>query len=241
METGYEANVPLETLYLSYCSHSLKTQDTMCCHSCVRKTLPQSKFKTTVAALTMAMVMILVYEVYAVTSNGSCFEHRKQPALRDTQALIQLMEPEGETLPEMVLYKPRHSKKKRIINSLSFVRKIVHRSERLHDKSAMHTPYSNTATIPPIPFMGNYTCRDKLCREFLSHFDKMCYTYCTERLAYHHEKEPALVSLKPGNCHFMNGTNRAAVALASFPGSGNTWVRGLLEQATGICTGIIII
>ena len=35
----------------------------------------------------------------------------------------------------------------------------------------------------------------------------------------------------------MNGTGRAAVALVSFPGSGNTWVRGLLEQASGICTG----
>ncbi len=27
--------------------------------------------------------------------------------------------------------------------------------------------------------------------------------------------------------------------LASSPGSGNAWVRGLLEQATGICTGSI--
>ena len=35
----------------------------------------------------------------------------------------------------------------------------------------------------------------------------------------------------------MNGTNWAAVALVSFPGSGNTWVRGLLQQATGVCTG----
>ena len=42
---------------------------------------------------------------------------------------------------------------------------------------------------------------------------------------------------KPGPCHFMDGSRRAAVALASFPGSGNTWVRGLLEKATGVCTG----
>ena len=41
----------------------------------------------------------------------------------------------------------------------------------------------------------------------------------------------------PGECHFMNGTKRAAVAVVSFPGSGNTWVRGLLQQATGVCTG----
>ncbi len=40
-----------------------------------------------------------------------------------------------------------------------------------------------------------------------------------------------------GECHFMNGRSRSAVALASFPGSGNTWARGLLERATGVCTG----
>ena len=40
-----------------------------------------------------------------------------------------------------------------------------------------------------------------------------------------------------GKCRFMDGTHRAPVALASMPGSGNTWVRGLLQQATGICPG----
>ena len=45
------------------------------------------------------------------------------------------------------------------------------------------------------------------------------------------------VTLPLEECHFMNGTNRAAVALVNFPGSGNTRVRGLLEQATGVCTG----
>ena len=41
-----------------------------------------------------------------------------------------------------------------------------------------------------------------------------------------------------GSCRFINGSRRAAVALVSFPGSGNTWVRGLLEKATGVCTGM---
>ena len=102
----------------------------------------------------------------------------------------------------------------------------------------LHNTHGNTATIPPIPFMGNYNCRDKQCREFLSKLDELCYKYCYERLLRRHEKEPDLVPLEPGRCHFMNATSRAAVALVSFPGSGNTWVRGLLEQATGICTGM---
>ena len=40
-----------------------------------------------------------------------------------------------------------------------------------------------------------------------------------------------------GGCRFMDGRKRAAVALVGFPGSGNTWVRGLLERTTGYCTG----
>ena len=32
-------------------------------------------------------------------------------------------------------------------------------------------------------------------------------------------------------------SSRAAVALNSQEGSGNTWLRGLLEKATGVCTG----
>lgn len=41
-----------------------------------------------------------------------------------------------------------------------------------------------------------------------------------------------------GRCRFMDGTHRAPVALASFPGSGNTWMRQLLQEATGICTSM---
>lgn len=38
------------------------------------------------------------------------------------------------------------------------------------------------------------------------------------------------------SCRFIGGSRRP-VALVSFPGSGSTWVRGLLEQVTGVCTG----
>ena len=46
-----------------------------------------------------------------------------------------------------------------------------------------------------------------------------------------------MVNITSGQCCFMDGSKRAAVALVSAPGSGNTWVRGLLEKATGVCTG----
>lgn len=49
--------------------------------------------------------------------------------------------------------------------------------------------------------------------------------------------------LNPCRCRMLSESqvshcsNRPRVALVSLPGSGNTWVRGLLEQATGYCTG----
>ena len=82
----------------------------------------------------------------------------------------------------------------------------------------------SVSTATSIPFMGNYNCTDGLCSHFVLH-GSSC------------RQSPLRFVTKKTGCHFMNGTNRAPVALVSFPGSGNTWVRGLLEQATGICTG----
>lgn len=80
---------------------------------------------------------------------------------------------------------------------------------------------------------GSYQCQREYCTEFLSQRDYWMHFSCTDRV----QKNNDLASLPDGRCHFMDGTRRAPVAIASFPGSGNTWVRGLLEKATGICTG----
>ena len=85
------------------------------------------------------------------------------------------------------------------------------------------------------------TCSDPVCLKYLTQLDKRNFETCASRARVRYRQLLKLndtdVTLPPGKCHFMNGTNREAVALVSFPGSGNTWVRGLLEQATGVCTG----
>lgn len=94
-------------------------------------------------------------------------------------------------------------------------------------------PSSRSSNFFSIPFMGNYNCQTPNCLEFLTRTDQVYYERCLAKVLHRHQASP----LAPAGCHFMDGRNRAAVALASFPGSGNTWLRGLLEQATGICTG----
>lgn len=46
-------------------------------------------------------------------------------------------------------------------------------------------------------------------------------------------------STKSDNNEFNEGGGKPIAALASFPGSGNTWLRYLLQQATGILTGSV--
>ena len=74
-------------------------------------------------------------------------------------------------------------------------------------------------------------CSDRLCTEFLSEEDKSHFRSCLQKVEAHKG------TVGEDHCRFMPQTHRAPVALASYPGSGNTWLRGLLETATGVCTG----
>ena len=86
--------------------------------------------------------------------------------------------------------------------------------------------------------MGNYNCSDDICSQFLN---KSIEYYECNRKSNGSLRDIKVLQRINGKCHFMDGSNRAPgpVGLISPPGSGNTWVRGLLEQATGICTGEI--
>ncbi len=89
------------------------------------------------------------------------------------------------------------------------------------------------APWPPkdVPDWLTDTCEDKLCMKYLSPADSNRFRRMT-----------LMTQSPPGpnpQCHFMDGRGRDPVGLVSVPGSGNTWIRGLLERATGICTGSI--
>ena len=74
-------------------------------------------------------------------------------------------------------------------------------------------------------------CSDQLCTEYLTKEDRARFDICLKKVESHDGH------VKDGQCRFMSQTHRPPVALASYPGSGNTWLRGLLERATGVCTG----
>lgn len=76
-------------------------------------------------------------------------------------------------------------------------------------------------------------CEDFACRDQLSSYDKLLYMSCVGKVkTFVGVKNPS-----DNGCRFFVTQSRKPVALISFPGSGNTWVRQLLESGSGICTG----
>ena len=81
-----------------------------------------------------------------------------------------------------------------------------------------------------------YGCSDPSCVERLSPASNLSYFLCLNK-SWNPDVDERYIN--KGCCHFLNVRDgeRESVLLASFPGSGNTWIRGLLERITGLCTG----
>lgn len=120
----------------------------------------------------------------------------------------------------------------------------------LQPASAKNHSQNKPITLPQLPSLKSPSpspeppqqpkCRKPHCAEFLSRADEIRQRSCYNEIAKNHRGVPPkqLQSMVLENdCNFMNGGKRDPVALASAEGSGNTWIRGLLEKVTGICTG----
>ena len=73
-------------------------------------------------------------------------------------------------------------------------------------------------------------CTEPPCLQYLSMPEKKEFNKCQNKI---NSTQKALKC----QCRFRDGVGKKRVALNSLPGSGNTWLRGLLEKITGFCTG----
>ena len=92
------------------------------------------------------------------------------------------------------------------------------------------------ATRPPSPYTTHpniYKCTHLPCLQYLSAAEKHVFNECQRRTV----PQKSTQSIPKCQCRFRDGVGKEKVAIVSLPGSGNTWVRGLLEKATGVCTG----
>ena len=76
-------------------------------------------------------------------------------------------------------------------------------------------------------------CTEPPCLKYLSLAEKKKFEEC-QRVTVTHKSTHTAPKCQ---CRFRERNGKKRVALNSLPGSGNTWLRGLLEKATGLCTG----
>ena len=82
-------------------------------------------------------------------------------------------------------------------------------------------------------------CEKRHCSEHLTSRERVVQKKCMREVFRHMDPSEIKTSLRENSCRFIDGKNRLPVALASAEGAGNTWLRGLLERASGVCTGFI--
>ena len=107
---------------------------------------------------------------------------------------------------------------------------------------ALHTLYQKLHVRAPRrvgPTVSKPTnCYREHCTEYLNKNELLAMNRCLQETSKRITKE-SKSPVRENDCNFIDGSHRRPVALASTEGSGNTWIRGLLEKATGICTGFL--
>ena len=86
----------------------------------------------------------------------------------------------------------------------------------------------NTSSLSLPDFGVESKCTDVICSNFIKKEHSSC-----ARTVYSHSPKAVVIP----SCHFQDWSSNIRVLLLSYPGSGNTWIRQLLERSSGICTG----
>lgn len=113
---------------------------------------------------------------------------------------------------------------------------IVLTKEEYYARQVTHDHQIHPTHSPPKiapPHHTSTDCTVLPCLQYLSQTERNIYKKCQKKATPHKTSH----SPPTCQCKFRNGAGKKRVALVSLPGSGNTWVRGLLEKATGVCTG----
>ena len=129
--------------------------------------------------------------------------------------------------------------KNRGSHSISTVNNITAKIPKLNATSPITAIVCQNRTLQPSKatstFLSKSACKDKRCSSLLTSIQRAKYRQCKVHNSFYAKRLATI----PARCVFRESKDHAPVALVSVPGSGNTWVRGLLEKATGICTGSI--
>lgn len=131
-------------------------------------------------------------------------------------------------VPRMTIPKPPNPQLDQSLHNTAYI--------HINKSIASAVGYKKHTNHPPGSIRLGLQCTDSHCKSYLLDEDYWSFIICQQWT----EKKTKISHWNiNATCRFMKGITRQPVGLVSVPGSGNTWVRELLEAATGICTGSI--
>ena len=182
------------------------------------------------AIIVFALFVLISYTVIM----GPCcsgYQHPASDGLREQKLFKGRLTVDKKSLSFISQLKARkmNDKRSKALKNINFMA-LIPNFKRDSRPSLLHRkiPESSSSSFHPVTH-----CTDDICSEYLSTDDKSRYDSCIDSV------NGTNITLPAPKCKFINGTDRDPVALVSLPGSGNTWVRGILEYMTGVCTGAI--
>lgn len=113
---------------------------------------------------------------------------------------------------------------------------VEHMEGRTLDRTSSRSTSQSDNKSEELPSRDASPCLDDWCTSYLQKSSFLCYELCNTIAEIEMSRKSTDI---PKRCKFRRVDGHDPVALVSVPGSGNTWVRGLLEKATGVCTGSI--
>ena len=110
----------------------------------------------------------------------------------------------------------------------SFISPIIPPAHSLTELPTLWKGLLNISTLSLPDFDGKMKCADVICSNFVN-------SKCAQKISVKFENAGVIPK-----CHFQDGTSNIRVLLLSYPGSGNTWIRQLIERSSGVCTGKLV-
>lgn len=152
-------------------------------------------------------------------------EHTSNDRVQEEHVEMVYDTPNGSVGQEQLEDKGKVKPKVIVLTKEEYNARQATRARPIHPTQSPHK-------TPP-PHHISTVCTVLPCLQYLSLTERNIYKKCQKRTTPHKTSH----SPPPCHCKFREGTGKKRVALVSLPGSGNTWIRGLLEKATGVCTG----
>lgn len=165
------------------------------------------------------------------TSNDRVQEERVEMAHDTPNGSVSLLTEEQLQEEEKVKKLRRLQEEEKVKSKVVVLTKEEYYASQVTHDHQVHPTHSSPKTAPPHHTATG--CTMLPCLQYLSLPERNIYKKCQKKATPHKASHGPPTC----QCKFRDGAGKKRVALVSLPGSGNTWVRGLLEKATGVCTG----